>query len=253
MSLESLSDILAMEGLKEAADTFFGKRSNLERDIDIFYKKVKNLQRSIFRIDDALRSLFFCLLGEQNFFDQFWQKLGLDSEIFGEIKPGLEIKLSVPFALGARSRYTRLISRIYKELCLRLETYLNGEVYDDPKFPGRKLRTVYYAQIKEWCERINLEVDNVNNNYQASGALQFARRIGAAESAQNSIANIGNLTDLNSSMSFTKIDFSALGLKEYPLLPSPEDAQSAIKDICHAVYKSRSKDVLKLLEGLSLK
>ena len=64
-NINGLADELISDTLKEAADTFFGRRRNIEYELSLFEQKVNELRSVATKVEKTVKSFNFLLLQEE--------------------------------------------------------------------------------------------------------------------------------------------------------------------------------------------
>ncbi len=255
--VHDFSEVLIEESLAESADTFFGKRKNLEDQITVFKHKCKELQ--LIR-DDVVtweHGLGFLLL-KGDAAEAFYKKIGVVSDdttlrqgcCWGvELVPPrswLDIFLSGSVLFG-RSRYWKTVYAVYSKLYELRELYEHGRYYNDPSRPGGKKQTINCTVLEAWGKRLNAEITSTNENNQPSQVLQFVKQFQGNEEMKERIAGAGLEYTLDNELAFPLLDLKVCGLVHFPELPAPESVKGAIRCFCRQLYDAHKETIVEIM------
>jgi hypothetical protein len=219
--LEQFTDGLVEEGLKDAAETFFGARRDLEKEIERFESRVEELRRVYQRLSLRYATLSG-LLGDREALKRFWQTLGVfgpGSEVPEPAPDGEAEPIAVPWGITRASRYAKTVYRTYERLERVVREYMDGVYKKDPETPGRKVKTVHYNGMLQWSLELNRKIARVNRLHSPSEAMQFAKRLDAGAQMRENVAGAPMRYTMDRDMSFSPVDFDAAGLPRWPELP----------------------------------
>ncbi len=238
--LDQWGNALVEEGLREAADTFFGIRKALDDDITFFEQRVAILRELAPEIDGWLAGLH-CLLGSTEETRKLFAALGVrvpDDKIFDLHACSLHFRR--PRSLTRKGLFTKTVWEVYAHLADLISRYTHGVYTPDPTMPGRMLLSVNLDQILNLCAELNRRIMAINERNRPSESLGFAKRLDQARIAQESATGGGGETwTLDAALSFAVLDCDKLGLSTYPDLPTDANARDIVEAYCRNVYASR--------------
>jgi len=251
-NLHAMANGLVEETLVEAATTFFGARKALEDEIELYHRRSGELvlvEEGVLRCAAALHSL---LPGRE-------AVLGLYAAL--DVRPGqlLDAALVVePYrggvdpslALTPSGRYANLVLAAYAALVDAADLYLHGRHDDGER--GRKVLTVNYTQLHDWCRILNKKVEALNHNHSPSGTMCFIKGLdpGQLDRSRLSDATIdGYATELDKELAFKPVECLAMNLLASPELPSPAAAESRLRAYAKGLYAKDSGAVKPLMEA----
>jgi hypothetical protein len=253
--LEQMADELADETLHEAAETFFGRRKQLDEAKERLQRRVEELARLRATVLDRAATLFH-LLGRDN-------APGLFAALGVEPGPLLAEALPLP-PLGPKARewvmpktwswtnegeYEKLALTAYAAVWDRLDEFLHGRVYTDAK-TGRKHISVSLEWVLGECARLNAAIIAQNANHPASAAISFFKGLDPVAQDQERLTDApvdGFAQDLDASMALTAVDCAPLAAMALPVLPRPEDAREAVTGYCDALFASQGEELRRIV------
>lgn len=251
-NVTDIADALVEESLKEAADTFFSKRSGLEQEIESFYSKVDQLKqvgRVVQAYADAIENL---LLTKENV-EAFYKKINVDQPEIIENNQNVKIDVDVPFAITPLGRYLKLFYKLYNSYNEKVEEYYDGRYYDDPNVEGRKLKTVNYEFIKSWLKELNIKINEINKYTSTSEYLRFIKKFDVESEEKERITEATFDIPSNREEDFETIDFSSLGLGEFHFLPELKEVKSIVKQYCKNLYKEHREEIKRAISTVKKK
>ena len=149
--------------------------------------------------------------------------------------------------------FTHLVIDAYMELRAAREEYMVGRYVPDPEIKGRMRVTVNYTHFHKFCDRLNEDIDRINNQTAPSQMLQYIKRFDVAQQERADILGSGfdgSTARIDQRMAFPKIDFAALGLPVFPELPERRKIRDAIKKFCRDFYQRRPAEIAKVMTTL---
>ncbi len=236
--MERFSHSLVEEGLKDAAETFFGLRKDLEEEIGRFKARVEELH-NVDRQVVARCAVLAELLGDRETLERFWRDLGVQEPGAGLLDPCFSCEpdsVKIPWRVTRAGRYAATVCRAYENLESTVREYMDGVYHDDPAVPGRKVKTVNYRGLAAWSRVLNQKITEVNSFHSPSEAMQFAKKMDVEAQNRENVAGAPLQYTLDRDMSFAFIDFSEVGLPVYPGLPRPDAVRKSILRLAKARY-----------------
>ena len=241
--LEYLSDEMVEETLKEAADTFFGKRKKIDQEMELLFEQAKQLRRKAVLLEEKTSRLNYLLLDDDSR-SLFWSKIGLEDSVYPSIEGQWKEKISLPWAMTRKGKYQKSVLTLYDDLKFLVRDYLYGRHVDHPEIKGKKVITPNLTNITAWAENINEEIQEINSSSKPDDVLAFTRRMDVDESAKRECVGAGLEYNFDQELCFKPVDFSSLGLAQYPELPDDKKVYAGIAGVCVSVYKEK-KDLVK--------
>lgn len=242
--LEEWGDALVEEGLREAADTFFGARKAIDDDIAYFEAQASRLRER----SEEIRSWFGglnCLLGagegSRRLFDALGVTLGDESLYTLQV---CNLQFRRPRSFTRKGLFAKTVWEVYEPLARLIESYMHGAPYTDPAQPGRVMISVNFTQLRKLCDTINERIRTVNESNRPSESLAFAKKMDQRLIQKESITGGGgDIWSLDADMAFKPLDFDSYGLPAYPDLPIDSTAHAKLKECCNAIFENRREHV----------
>lgn len=247
--LEKLSEGLILETLTEAAQTFFGIRRDLEREIELYRdaaRRLAGVERVMLRKAGALHYLL--LEGEAA--RDFYSAIGAPPSHLPDMADPDKGGLRKSWAITGAGRFGKLLLRAYEALHQAADEYTHGRYYNDPRGSGRKLVTVHFTQLRSWCKRLNQRIEAVNAQNLPSATLGFVQGLDPSTLDRARItggSTFGPSCSLDQELAFPAIECVAMIYVAAPELPAPEAARRAILDFAAGLYKARRERIDQLL------
>ena len=277
--LENFSEGLVRETLSEAAQTFFGTRRDLEHEIELFHEATRRLagvERAMLRRAAALHHLL--LEGEAE--PAFYAAIGVpaghlpdlagpdeggpdegeadegeadagepDGGEPGRIEPD-KSGLARPFALTGAGRYGKLLLAAYAALHQAADEYVHGRHYTDPRGSGRKLLTIHFLQLRDWCERLNQRIAEVNAANPPSATLRFVQGLDPSSLDKARVtggSTFGPCCRLDQDLAFPRVECVTMRFAAAPDLPPPAAARKAVLAFAADLYRAHRERLERLL------
>ncbi len=227
--LDSLTD----ETLKEAADTFFGKRKELEDEKEFLRGQAEKLKLQAESIDALLSRLNY-VLARGKAAEKFWSDLG--HEPLADHSLEWKNDVVVPRAWTRKGRFLALASKLYIQAAEKIKVYLRGRYVDDPEIKGKKRLTVNLFTLKDQISRLNKSIQEVNVCNSPDEVMAFARRLEVEGNHKKKFTGSELVYDYNQDLCLTELDPADLGLKEYPELPTDKEAMRRVDQTLRKIY-----------------
>ncbi|GAB1410645.1 hypothetical protein MASR1M90_17990 [Desulfovibrionales bacterium] len=249
--LDEWGDALVEEGLREAADTFFGARKALEDDIALFQDRVGLLKKKSAEIENW-RAGLHCLFGAVHEVRELLSALGVPSTAeLHPCSPACHICFTWPRSLTRKASFAKTVWIVYARLAELISDYTHGTYSPDPTTPGRMLLSVNLTQIHRTCAQLNERIATLNKSNRPSESLGFARRMDQARVAKERIAGGGGETwRLDADLSFPLLDCTALDLPVYSDLPVDSAARETLDRVSRAFYVRHREEANAVLAEL---
>lgn len=253
--MDEYADALSQEILVEMAESFFGARKSLDDEKELFRKKVEQVKHIAWTAL-ARTGLLHALLLDNKAAPEFYKGLKVvPKRLFALVDPlKARLFLPMPWALGPKGRYEKLLIRTYEAVQDSFDEYLHGRYYEDPRFRGRKRLSLHYYLLKDWAEHINGRVNKVNVNQAPSCVLSFAKDMHVADREKERITEAtldGYSNTLNNDLAIAPVNIQKMGLPQLPDLPPLPEVKSFIADFARDLYESKRDEVLAVMERVS--
>lgn len=247
--LEKFADGLVLETLTEAAQTFFGIRCDLEREIELYRdaaRRLAGVERVMLRKAGAMHYLL--LEGEAA--RDFYQAIGAPPGHLPDMADPDKSGLAKSWAVTGAGRYGKLLLKAYAALYEAADAYTHGRLYVDPRGSGRKLLTVHFLQLRDWCRRINDRIAEVNAQNLPSAALSFVQGLDPSSLDRARItggSTFGPSCRLDRDLAFPAIECVAMTYVAAPELPPPAAARKTILGFAARLHKAHKARIDRLL------
>ncbi len=243
-NVDELTSNLMDETLKEAADSFFSKRKQVEDEQELIHAELCKLKEQANRIDTLLSRLNYVLVrGRAR--HAFWAELGLDS--LGNYEPVWEHDVVLPRSWTYKGRFIHLVRSLYTQISEKIEDYTHGKYVDDPEVKGKKRLTVNLNTVKARIQDLNESIRELNVNHNPGEVLAFVRKLDVEGSRHKEIAGGGLVYNYDQELSYCELDASSLEIKEYPELSRDKDTMSRVEQICRQIYRDYKAEVRGML------
>lgn len=248
------ADNLADEVLTEMADNFFGSRREMDEQIEVFNKLVRELAKLQAQVERFAEILHFVLLGEEGA-AAFYESVGLDPATLPlclecTIPPQME---SVPFAFTKEGRFGKIVVHAYRNMCDCVEDYLHGHEYADPGEPRRKRISVHYLALQRREKLLNKQIEKLNSQSSVSCTLQYVRGLDPANLEREKIAGAPVCVDpltMDAEFKYDMLDLDKEGLKNFPTMPPYRDVRREIAQFVQSFYARNREEITVMLARL---
>lgn len=244
-----IAESLQQDVITEMAESFFGDRVELEDKIGAFRLLTNDLREKMPQVYQSASRLF-CLLidrdGVRNFASEL--EITFDGLPFVDDQTSFSPE-SVPFAFTLRKRYEKCLCSAYDRLQKQIDEYNHGRYYTED---GRKRMTIHYLRLKALAEYLNEQTDHVNSKLSPSGVLRYVKKLDTVQAEREKVFGQACLIEgcsLDTELTFSRIDFSALGFPELSDLPPLKDVKKAIGQYCKKECPSRKAEVKNVLKA----
>ncbi len=248
--IDYLSNEMAEETLKEAADTFFGKRKKIDDEIELLREQAKKIQAMAKKIRAKASGLNFMLL-DQDWINKFWARLGLGESVYPSIKGEWKGKESMPWAMTIRGRYQKAVLSLYQELGSLVRDYTHGRYIDHPSIKGKKVITPNFSSLKTWAESINRDIEAINCSSRPDDVMSFTRRMNVEEDSKREQVGSGLEYKYDEQLCLTPVDFDSLELEQFPELPFKKSHLETVRDLCRSICTENKERVRAVLDRTS--
>jgi hypothetical protein len=254
-SSSKTSDPLVGEILTEVAESFFGARKELEKNLEQFYAYVATLQANENSVAAKAQFLNYLLINPDvaaRFYGLLkidWRAIAPEGRLLQHWLPP-----AIPFALSARRQFAKLLLLGYDELRRACRAHVNGPGREDRQENHAQEIPVYYNLVKEMSFLVNEKIRKLNESFSPSSVLQFARKLNhpdvemTARLAGMAYAEAGRRIDRK--LMYPPIRFEDLRLKTFPDLPPREMVHSKIIEFCSQVYHGHKNEIRRLIADL---
>lgn len=247
--LDYLSEEMVEETLKEAADTFFGKRKQVDQELEFLNQQAEELRKKGELIKENASRLNY-LLPDEDSINFFWTQLGLKDSVYPSIQGECTERMSVPWAMTLKGKYQKVLLSMYDDLKTLVKDYLHGRYVDHPEIKGKKVITPNLSNLKKRAEYINKNIEQINRWNKPDDVLAFSRRMNIDESSKRESIGSGLEYDFDHDLCLSPFDFSSLELTEYPELPGGKKDYYKIADITMSIFKEKKEQVRTILDNI---
>ncbi|MFZ0613556.1 MAG: hypothetical protein WAM73_15060 [Desulfobacterales bacterium] len=249
---DDFSDPLVEEILTDVAGSFFEKRRQLDDKIDLFHSYVKDLQLKETSVRSAAAFLNHLLLkGRQA--PAFYKMLGVADAFFtaAGTRSTPAALAYMPFAIGARARFVKLVANAYAALQKSCTAYLHGRSSPEPAAEP-KPADVYYDLVLEMHRLVNSEINRINVSISPSCTLQFAKRLNPQMTQKEKITGggIADVGSLDEKLCYSAIELDSLSLEKYPELPEAGTVKPALERFCKNLYGMHAEETKAIVADL---
>lgn len=245
--IDQFSDTLTEETLKEAADTFFGKRKEVEEDLELLHKQARELQRQAADIEGLLSGMNY-ILAKGRASKAFWAGLGHDA--LSEYLPRWQNEVLLPRAWTRKGRFFSLMHKLYSQVSEKIEVYVHGRYIDDPEIKGRKKLTSNLTTLKNHANKLNETIQKVNACQSPDEVMAFARRLDVETSDKKQFTGSGLIYDYDRDLCLPPLEMDSLGVKEYPELPADKQAMNRLEQTSREVYARFRQEIDPVLDEI---
>lgn len=249
--LDEWGDALVEEGLREAADTFFGARKAVDEEIAYFESRVATLRAQA----EDIRAWFAglnCLLGSEGNSRSFFTALGValpDEDLYHHTVCSLQFRR--PRSFTRKGLFAKTVWEVYESLARMIEKYMHGAPYTDPLQPGRVLISIHHEQLRRLCAEINSRIAALNESNRPSESLAFAKRMDQVQIQKESITGGGGQAwCLDRDLAFTPLVFDHYELPIFPDLPMDNKARAALEACCAQIFSRERSHVDTVLDEI---
>jgi hypothetical protein len=251
MKKKDIASSLVEEGLKEAAEEFFGRRVRLEEEVDLLRSLAADLKKMEQKVIHWRNLLYYLLLdGDREAIDRFFSAISVDlhEEEFEYNKDDVVLdNILVPFSFLKKNKYKKIVLDVYHNLSISIETYYNGEFYTDKFHPGKKILSVHYNQLEKITDDLNREIEKNNLYSKTSDILQFAKKMDVDAENKERIIDTGVHYTLDEEMKLDTVDFRGFGLAQFTLLPQGKEVKEKVFSFLGVLYTENKHRIHELL------
>ncbi|MEZ4528802.1 MAG: hypothetical protein R2941_23065 [Desulfobacterales bacterium] len=248
-------DSLAEEVLTEMATSFFGARKQVDDSITVLERYAESLRKKAEEVEAGARFLAWMMVSPETV-AQFYQTIGISENTFpleGEVSdrflPG-----EMPGALTAKGVFVKLTIHAYKTLQKLCDEYMNGKKANDMEKHDPNAIDSGYRIMQALCQLVNEQINKINSEMRPGQTLRYFKRFSPGTETKEDITGgmtfgaSGSECRLNRALAFEPIDMNSFCLKEYPVLPAPDEAEAKLISLCKKVWDSRQKQARDILE-----
>ncbi len=246
-NMDKFAENLMDETLKEAADTFFGKRKELEDDLEFLQQQAGELQKQAKGIEGIVSRLNY-VLGRGKAAQEFWSSL--DSSALADFPADWEHDVALPRAWTGKGRFLGLVRSLYMQLAERIDAYTHGRYVEDQEVKGKKQLTTNLKSVTDFAESINAAIRDINACNRPDDVMAFARSMDVEGSQKKKFAG-GDLSyDFDQDLCFKELNMEDLGLARYPELPTDKKARQKLDEVSKAVYSKHKTEINEVLDDI---
>lgn len=254
MDFDQFAEALRREALSDAAQSFFGPRVEIDREVELYEQAAAEVRRTGEAAARRAALLVESCLGP-TFAAPLFESVspGLSSWLTAtkEVRPDYNFEL--PWALTVRGQYVRLLQRVYGLFVESVDVYREGREYRDARYSNMPRRTPSLSLLHQWGEDLNRRIRELNESKQASHLAQFTRNMDQCRLEQERVASsavAGVYCALDDGLSLACVPCPPAGLPDLPTPPSADAAAEALKTFGREQYRLYPEDVVLLLKRL---
>ncbi|MFW5486974.1 MAG: hypothetical protein ACNI3A_00870 [Desulfovibrio sp.] len=244
------SQALYDEVMGEMAGTFFGTRTRMEELTQALQSMAEHLAPLAAGVVYRGQTLHWLLPDVGPFYKLLGMETENEARLASLFTPGETMRpalpCGLPMAFTEAGRYAKTVFLAYEFLFKDADAYMHGVYSQHPDKPGRKLLSLHFLQVRDFCSKLNARIREVNTFQTPSGALQSMRTLQPEELDKQRLSG-ATLADysqhLDEEMALPEVDFAQLNLPEFPDLPKPDDIKSALVNMAREQH-SAHKDVV---------
>jgi hypothetical protein len=248
---DDIIEPLVGEILNDVANSFFDARRTLEAKIDLFHKFVNDLKELSADVQCRASLLNLLLINDQHA-QAFYRLIGIDGAVFLTARESdpRNCLSEIPFGIGPKNRYTKLVFAVYGNLQEACNTYLNGRQSSDKSSAHPNHDNIYYQLILKMHQVLNDDIKRINETVSPSCTLQFAKQFDQAKMAKEKVTGggISNPQLLDNKLCYRPINMDNLGLSVFPLLPDLGDVKASVRGFCKDIYIRYPNELKNIIE-----
>ena len=248
---DDIIEPLVSEILNDVANSFFDARRTLEAKIDLFHKFVNELKDLSTDVQCRAALLNLLLINDQHA-QAFYQLIGIDDSVFltSKVSDPRNCLSEIPFGIGLKNRYTKLVFAVYGTLQEACNIYLNGRQPSEKSSAHPDQDIMYYQLILKMHRVLNDDIKRINETISPSCTLQFAKEFDPAKMTKEKVTGggISNPQLLDEKLCYHPIDIGNLGLSEFPLLPELDNVKASVKRFCKDLYNRYPNEIKNIIE-----
>lgn len=244
-------DSLVEEGLVEAAENFFGRRKDIEVEIEEFQSLIAALDKQASKVKYWRRILLLLLFDETPLLAELYQLFGVDpaavTGVQGDPTPDV-VNLALPYALTTGGRYRKMLVQTYLQVAEAVDEYYYGRHYSDKIIKTKKVLSVHYHMVQDVCRDLNKKIETLNTFSRPSDMLQFTKRINVESAEKERIVDAGVQYTLDDEMSFKPMKCDKLPLATFVPLPLGLEDEATVDRFAKKLVKERKGDVMMIMK-----
>jgi hypothetical protein len=254
MKKKDIASSLVEEGLKEAADEFFGKRVRLESEVALLHELARELKKMESKVLHWRNLLHFLLLeGDRVTIAAFYSAIEIDVRDDELAYDPEEVKLEdiiMPFSLRTKTLYQKIVHDIYHNLAVSIEGYYRGTYYEDRMMPGKKILSIHYDKLMEMTKDLNRRIENNNTFSKASEILQFTKKLDVDAQDKERITDSGINYTLDEELRINSIRVEDYGLTRFTPLPLGKSVELRIHSFLDSIYREQKDRITDLMQRI---
>jgi hypothetical protein len=251
---KDIASSLVEEGLREAAEEFFGRRVRLEEEVDLLRSLAEDLKKMEQKVIHWRNLLYYLLLdGENKIIKKFFSSISVDlhEEEFEYDKGDVALgDIIAPFSFSKKNKYKKIFLDVYHNLSISIDTYYNGEYYKDAYHPGKKILSVHYSQLERITDDLNREIEKNNKYSKTSEILQFSKKMDVDAQNKERIIDTGVQYTLDEEMKLETVDFHDFGLAQFTPLPQGKEVKEKVFSFLEVLYIENKHRIHEILERI---
>ena len=183
---------------------------------------------------------------------EFYRLIGIDGAVFlnAKVSDPRNCLSEIPFGIGLRNRYTKLVFAVYRTLQKACEIYLNGRQPSENSTAQPEHDIIYYQLILKMHHVLNDDIKKINETISPSHTLRFAKEFDPEKMAKEKVTGGGISSPqlLDKKLCYRPIDMANLGLIEFPLLPQIDNVKASVGRFCKDIYTRYPNELKNIME-----
>lgn len=244
---EDFAQALSREALSEMAEHWFSARRELDEIVELFMLRAEGV-RAKGRAAMSKAAVLRAFLLDEATYAKFWVMLDVEPcfSFDDHLIDGSRILFPLPRRFSRKWVFADLAVELYLRCRNAFHEYLEGRVYTDLNFKGRKVRSMDFHLLKAWCVEVNEKIAKVNHTHAPSITLMTAKSFNVAENERENIfgAGLDGLAQsLDESLGVPPLDFDSLGIVELPELPPVDEVGDEIRMFALDLFRDRKDEL----------
>ena len=245
--MDKFAENLMDETLKEAADNFFGKRKELENDLEFLHRQAEELRSQAKGIESLAARINHLLAGGRAA-REFWDALG--KSFFADAQPVWEPDVALPRAWTNKGSFLGLVRKIYQQLAERIDVYTHGRYVEDKEVKGKKQLTTNLKSVTDFAESINAAIREINACNRPDDVMAFARSMDVEGGQKRKLAGSDLTYNFDQDLCFKELSIDDLGLANYPELSTDRQAMQKVDALAKDIYSRYKKEINDVLDEI---
>ena len=245
---------LSDEVMTDMAETFFGNRARLEKDMDRYENHVQRLKKRLEAVCGRFVFLKKILPGDL-MPGAFFSSLGAEPPVFPIDAPSLSQGFyPPPRAFTTKGRWYKYLLKSYGLFWRSLDEYMYGRYVPEKGKGVKKRLTVNRKSLYGFYEDLNSRIRELNSTSSPVCVLQYVKAMDPDQMEREKVTGAtlsGYACSLDDKMSFAPVEFDSQVFPEFEPCPNPEVAEPLIKDFCNRQYGPNKRAIAKAMKSVA--